>query len=608
MNRIDEIKKEIISAIGDKINKSVISEIDSMSVTDNLDGKPILFKFYNMWKSAKEKNVVGATNKVNSHTAYLLGMTTKEPDEEDFIPVRRCFARKGFPDIDSDFDDENRDEIYSYIIEKYGRDNVGNIGTYQSIKLKSYIRSIFKALDPDKSFSYTLASHENKSVRAENKDKWKKYTNEKGDEIAKSLPKQIGANIRVTDEEGNDVVIKTVADGAKYCDDFRYYIEKYPDLLTYSSDIQGLLSNFSVHAAGIVISSVPLQSIAPLRLSRKKIENGGKKNRKTEYELATQYANEDLEFMGLIKFDILAISTLSVIKNCVKLVKNNYDIDIDVENLNLNDKKTFDLYKSGQLNGVFQCENHGMQHTMKDIKVDRFNDIIAGIALYRPGPMKSIPRYVACKNGEEPISYFHDSIEPYVKKYLSETYGNLVYQEQVMQICNSLAGFSITDGYAMIKAVGKKIPELMSKYRMQFIGGCKAKKVPEEVAIQYWDKFITPFADYGFNKCLLGSTKVYDKISKNKISLESLEQKFRLEKEHNIVLDSWVNGITVEDQVIDVFSTGDKEVFEIEFDNGAKISCTLNHKFLCSDGEFREVKDIFEGGYEIILEDTEEIY
>ncbi len=240
------------------------------------------------------------------------------------------------------------------------------------------------------------------------------------------------------------------------------------------------------HAAGVVVSDVPLDEIAPLRTARKGM-------------LATQFPNEDLETLGLIKFDILAIATLSVIKNTVEMIRKNYDITIDIENLPLDDQMTFEMYRTGNLGGVFQCENWGMQRTMRDIKVDSFGDIVAGLALYRPGPMDSIPKYCARKNGEEDVSYFHPSIEPHVKKYLEKTYGILCYQEQVMQICNSLAGFTITDGYIMIKAIGKKKDYLMNKFKEQFIGGCVKNGVDEYVAIEYWTKFITPFASYGFN-------------------------------------------------------------------------------------------------------------
>ncbi|MFW6172292.1 MAG: hypothetical protein ACOC5T_00910 [Elusimicrobiota bacterium] len=239
------------------------------------------------------------------------------------------------------------------------------------------------------------------------------------------------------------------------------------------------------HAAGIVISDIPLSEIAPLRTSNK--------------GLATQFPYEDLESIGLIKFDILAISTLTVIQKTVEMIKENYGIDIDVKNLPLNDSKTFDLYKSGHLSGVFQCENKGMQETIQEIEADCFSDIMAAIALYRPGPMVSIPEYCARKKGLKNVEYFHPALEKHVKPYLKSTYGVAVFQEQIMQICNALAGFSVTDGYIMIKGIGKKKQHIIDKFKSQFIDGCGGNGLPAPLAEEYWEKFITPFASYGFN-------------------------------------------------------------------------------------------------------------
>jgi DNA polymerase-3 subunit alpha len=240
------------------------------------------------------------------------------------------------------------------------------------------------------------------------------------------------------------------------------------------------------HAAGVVVSDIPLEEIAPLRTAKGDM-------------LATQYPNEDLESLGLIKFDVLAISTLSVIKRTVEMIKDVYDIDIPIENLPIDDEKTFELYRTGNLGGIFQCENYGMQKTMMEIGVDRFEDIVAALALYRPGPMDSIPEYCSRKRKESRVDYFDPVIEKYVKPYLESTYGIACYQEQIMQICNALAGFSITDGYAMIKAIGKKKEDLLRQYEQQFIDGCVSKGVKKQVATDYWKKFITPFASYGFN-------------------------------------------------------------------------------------------------------------
>ena len=485
INFMTDIKKEILDAVGKSpLYNYIVKELEIMEKTEGLDEKPILNKFYSMWKSGNNKT--GTKNEINSWTAYALGMTNKRPEQDsEFLPKRRAFARKGFPDIDSDFDYEHRDELYKYIIDTYGRDHVGNIGTYQGLKMKSFLRRAIKALDPEKSF---YKGH----------DVWKTDTNALGDEIIDALPQQMGAFLKVADEDGKEHLIRTVADAVKYCNKFAYYMQKYPEIPQYASNIEGLLSIFGVHPAGIVISKDPLSQIAPLRQS--KITDDTGEDGEIKYAYATQFEYNDLEFLGLIKFDILALSTLSVVNQACKLIEQNYGHKIDVYNLPLDDRKTYDLYKSGKLVGVFQCEEPGMQKTMINMGVDSLDDIMAGIALYRPGPMNSIPTYCSRKHGSEQIDYFHPSLRKYVEPYLKKTYGLLVYQEQVMQLCNSIAGFSIPEGYVIIKAIGKKKPDLLAKYRARFIDGAKANTIDEKVSADYWDKVIMPFADYGFNK------------------------------------------------------------------------------------------------------------
>ena len=492
-NKMSEIKNKILSdALNSKVEpvdeQKIRYELDELENTAGRSGENNLENFYNIYKEFKSSDQSpGKENKVNSYLAYILGMTTKRPDiDGELLPKRRYFARASFPDIDSDFDYEYRDQIYDYIIDKYGREKVGNIGTYTSLKLKNYLQRAYKAIDPDGLFS----------PDKEGKERWKKNAAVTAQDISNAIGKQKGAFIRATDENGEEVHINSVHDGIKYVPEFRSYMEKYPEIVRYADDICGLLCTPGVHPAGIVISDCDLQYIAPLRMTKKKSELAGE----VQNSYSTQYAYEDLEFIGLIKFDLLALSTLSVIARTLNLIKENYGIEIDIENLPLDDKKTFALYRSGYLDGVFQCESPGMQKTMEEINVDRFADIVAGVALYRPGPMEFIKDYAERKKGIQEVDYFHSSIEPYVKPYLEETYGILCYQEQLMQICNSLAGFSITDGYVMIKAVGKKKSDLLHKYRTQFISGCQSNGINSNIAERYWDQKITPFANYGFNK------------------------------------------------------------------------------------------------------------
>jgi DNA polymerase III subunit alpha len=471
-----ENREEILSLVNkskvtEEISKKIYTELDILDITDGIDGRSNLENLCDIVK--QHKGQVGTENKVNSWTAWAIGLTQKKPDGE-FLPLRRAFARAGFPDIDCDFEYFRRNEVYDYIIKKYGRENVANIGTYIGLKLRMCLIRVIKALDIAKAWNKGKNEYTSENMR-------------KVEEILGQLPKPFGGKMRGQDENGKEKIIKTVEDAYKYCKDFKFYMDKHPDIMKHSKDIQGLLSSFSVHAAGVTLSSEPLHRVAPVRRARGD-------------QFATQYVYEDLESMGLIKFDILAIASLTVIDRTVKMVKENYGIDIDIETLPMDDEKTFELYRSGKLKGVFQCENKGMQNTMKDIAVDSFNDISAAIALFRPGPMESIPEYCSRKRGMSAVSYFHPAIEKHVKKYLADTYGILVFQEQIMQICNALAGFSIAEGYIVIKGIGKKKEYLINKYKKKFIDGCQKNGIPENVADEYWTKFITPFASYGFNR------------------------------------------------------------------------------------------------------------
>lgn len=491
---VDEMKAEIVASIqssgrgDDTLMKHVDWELNRLASTDGLGNKNNLKEFYGIWKEMIEKNEIGLGqhNDLQSWTAWALGMTVVKPTAKP-LPTRRCFARVGLPDIDTDFEFFRRGEVYNYIIQKWGREFVANIGTYGMLKLKSVIRRIGKALDIAKAFhkGRDICKTENEAMVTE---------------IIKSLPKQRGSKLKATDENGKEVEIKTVEDAYKYCPDFRFYLDNYPLIRKYAKHIEGLLAQFGMHAAGIVISDTPIERLCPLRPAKKKKSKSPTGETITDVAYATQFVYDDLEKIGLIKLDILALASLSVIDRCVKMVKKNYDIDIDINNLPLNDKKTLDLYKTGKLTGVFQCETYPMQNVMKEIGVDCFEDICAATALFRPGPMDNIPSYCQRKKGLEEVDYFHPTIEKFVKPILEETYGFCVYQEQIMFVCNALAGFTVSEGYDMIKGVGKKLSDVINKYRSRFVEGCVGNGVPKDVAEQYWENFIVKFANYGFNR------------------------------------------------------------------------------------------------------------
>ena len=574
---LETIQQEIIDEISinvkkdEKKLKQVLFELEYMSITEGLEGKNNLETFYSIRNKYKEKK--GHENKINSWTAYYLGMTDKKP-EGDFLPSRRAFARAGFPDIDIDFDTFRRKEVIDYIKQKYGEEYVSSICTYNSLSMKSCLTRVVKALDI--AGAYHLGP-----------EKYKALNNDKVREIVDKIPKAIGGFTRAKDENGEQVKIKKIVDAVKHFKDFKFYIDQYPQILEHSKNIEGMLYNASVHPAGVVVSNMPLETIAPVRNTKK--------------GLATQYVYEDLEKIGEIKIDILALKTLSVVDMTMRMIKENYGIDVDIENLPADDQKSLELFNSGLLAGVFQCEGYQMQEVMKEVGVSRIEDVIAVIALYRPGPMANIPEYVARKHGQKIVDYFHPSIEKYVKPILEKTYGIAIYQEQIMKICNALGGLSIIDGYVLIKGIGKKKINLIEQYKNKVVAGAMKNGVPKDVITIYWERFIIPFASYGFNEshCLTGDMKVKDKISGKFYSIEELYS-MKNGGKLDIVLDSFADNHIVEDGLLDVFETGEKEVFEIELDNGIILKSTLDHKFYCTDGEEHKVSDILENGLEII--------
>jgi len=474
---MESIREQIRMGMGDidkEMSVLVRTELDLLEKSEGINGKNNLESFYEIWQANKGKK--GDKNAINSWTAYCLGMTSQKPSAEGaFLPLRKAFARQGLPDIDTDFDYEHRQDVYDYIIQKYGRDNVGNVGTYGVLKTRSCLTRLIKALDIANAFHKGKGDFVTENVAMVN-------------HILDPLPKgMIAGKMQAQGDDGKLHIIEAVRDAYRYIPAFKAHMDKYPQIMEHAKDVEGVLSTFGIHASGIVLSGTPLSKIAPLRAARR-------------IDYGTQFPYEDLEKIGLIKFDILAIATLTVLRRAVDLIRENYGIELDLENLPLEDKKTLELFRSGRLAGVFQCESYPMQRVMKDIKVDRFEDVCAAIALFRPGPMENIPEYCARKNGDKPIDYFHPSVEPFVKKYLKDTYGIPVYQESLMQICNSLAGFSIADGYTMIKGIGKKKKEIIDQFKDQFIKGCVNNKVPQDVAEQYWEKFIVPSSSYSFNK------------------------------------------------------------------------------------------------------------
>ncbi len=397
---------------------------------------------------AKSKGIPvgpGRGSAAGSLVSYLLGITELDPLKYKLLFERFLNPeRVGLPDIDIDFCFERRQEVIDYVTQKYGKENVSQIITFGTMLARAVIRDVGRVM----SVPYAEV-----------------------DKIAKLVPAELGITLEdalKTDElknlYANNPQVKQLIDTAK--------------------DLEGLSRHASVHAAGVVISDKPLDDYMPLC----KID---------EATVTSGYSMKALEKIGLLKMDFLGLRTLTVIDEALKIIKRTKSMDIDINNILLDDKKTFELFANAHTIGVFQLESAGMRDILKKLKPTCFEDLIAILALYRPGPIGSgmIDDFIQRKNGLKPIRYDHPKLE----KVLKDTYGIMVYQEQVMQIASELAGFSLAQADLLRRAMAKKIPEEMDKQRSQFVEGCVKNKIEKKIATKIFD-LIDYFSGYGFNR------------------------------------------------------------------------------------------------------------
>ncbi|MCZ6845887.1 MAG: DNA polymerase III subunit alpha, partial [Alphaproteobacteria bacterium] len=353
--------------------------------------------------------------------------------------------RVSMPDFDIDFCQERRDEVIAYVQDRYGYDRVAQIITFGKLQARAVVRDVGRVLE----MPYGLI-----------------------DRIAKLVP----AN------PANPVSLQQALDSEPQLQELQRNDENIAHLLDLALKLEGLYRNSSTHAAGVVIADRPLEEIIPLY-----------RDPRSE-TLATQFSMKYVELAGLVKFDFLGLKTLDVLQKSVSMLANR-GIAIDLESLPLDDAATFEMLSRGDTTGVFQCESSGVRDVLRKLKPDRFEDIIAVVALYRPGPMDNIPSYINRKHGREPVDYLHKNLE----ECLSETYGIPIYQEQVMQMAQVLAGFTLGGADLLRRAMGKKIKAEMDAQRDVFVSGAKQRNVDEDTAVRIFET-IAKFAGYGFNK------------------------------------------------------------------------------------------------------------
>ena len=446
-----------------KIDDSLSEKIDfELSVIKN-SGYPGYFLIVqDLINAARNMGVSvgpGRGSVAGSIVAYSLGITKIDPIKYDLLFERFLNPdRVSMPDIDIDFDDEGRSKVIDYVIEKYGSKQVAQIITYGKMAAKSSIRDTARVLDlslGDADFLAKLVPNNTKLSDIFNYDK-----------------KKLSSELR-SDDYSNALELKNLSNG----DDLQ------AETINQARVIEGSLRNVGVHACGVIITPDDITEFVPIATA------------KDSSLVVTQYDNSVVESAGLLKMDFLGLKTLTLIKDTIKLIKYRYDIDIDIDNVPLDDKKTYELFQKGDTVGIFQYESLGMQKYLRDLKPNVFEDLIAMNALYRPGPLEYIPSFVRRKNGQEQIQYDI----PVMEDFLKETYGITVYQEQVMQLSQKLANFSKGDADSLRKAMGKKIFSLLEKLKPNFINGGISNGYSEEILEKVWKDW-EAFASYAFNK------------------------------------------------------------------------------------------------------------
>ena len=430
----------------DRLNYE-LSVIESMGFVDYF---LIVWDFV---KFAKDRGIMvgpGRGSAAGSIIAYCLDITTVDPLKyglyfERFLNPERV----SMPDVDIDFADTRREEVMDYVVERYGRLNVAQIITFGTMSAKAVVRDVGRALGMEYS-----------SV----------------DRVAKLVPPPVFGKY--------EPLKKSVEDAPELSMAYKNE-DQTKRLMDFAIKLEGTVRHTGTHACAVIIAQEPLTNFTPLQPA------SGREN-----SIVTQYSMKPLEEIGLLKMDFLGLKNLTILEIALENIKQRHGIDIDIDNIPLDDSKTYDLLTVGLTTGVFQLESNGMKRYLKELRPSRLEDIIAMNALYRPGPMEYIPQYINGKHDPKSIKYMHPVFEP----ILEETYGVGVYQEQILRIARDFSGFSLGEADLLRRAVGKKIPELLAEQKAKFCDGAKANGHDPEFAAKVFTDVIEPFAGYGFNK------------------------------------------------------------------------------------------------------------
>lgn len=430
-----------------EVNEELIKRLNyELTVICQMDYANYFLIVWDLIEYAKKSSVIvgpGRGSAAGSLVAYCLGITNIEPLRYGLLFERFLNPERiSMPDIDIDFCDDKRDRILAYVCEKYGQEKVAQIITFGTMAARAAVRDVGRAM----AIPYAEV-----------------------DKIAKLIPMEPKMTIARALEQNRELQSK-------------YQEEPYRKLLDTSMAVEGMPRHASTHAAGVVISKEPLVNQVPLYKT-------------SDSAVVTQFPMMTLEDLGLLKMDFLGLKTLSIVGEALKNINKRIGKKINIEEITLQDKNTYKLLSQGETTGVFQLESTGMRSVLRELMPNKFEDIIAVVALYRPGPMEQIPVFIKSKHGQKKIKYAHPVLEP----ILNETYGVIVYQEQVMEIAARMAGFTLSQADLLRRAIGKKKKDLLDQQQEMFVEGCLNSGYSKELAIKIYD-LILKFASYGFNK------------------------------------------------------------------------------------------------------------
>lgn len=398
---------------------------------------------------AKERGIIvgpGRGSAAGSFVCYLVGITDMDPIHYDLLFERFLNPdRISMPDIDLDFADVRRGEVIKYVEEKYGKDHVAQIITFGTMAARAAVKDVGRVLEVPYDYCDTLS---------------------------KAIP-----------------MFTDLDEALETAPEFKEMYKKEPTakmVVDYARRLEGVARHCSTHACGVLITRKALTEYTPVQFAA----SGG-----DEKALVSQYSLNPVEALGLLKMDFLGLKNLTIIESAISIIKKTQGIDINISKIPLDDELAYKLFADGETTGVFQFESSGMKRYLKELKPTEFEDIIAMVALYRPGPMEWIPEYIAGKHGTKQVTYLHPKLEP----ILNNTYGVAIYQEQVMRMARDLAGFTMGEADVLRKAMGKKIVKLLEEQKQKFYDGCVKNGIPLDLAKKIFT-FIEPFAGYGFNR------------------------------------------------------------------------------------------------------------